>query len=91
MAFLGPCSPLRGESRPEGGGGGQASSRDNGLTPSASLRSAPPPGVNSRAELRHSALRDSSPPLLGEVAADHREADGGGYKAVWGTEAKPPS
>jgi len=28
---------------------------------------------------------------LGEVAADHREADGGGYKALWGTEAKPPS
>ena len=47
--------------------------------------------MTDRAELRHLWTCGSFPPLLGEVAADHREADGGGYEALWGKEAKPRS
>ena len=45
----------------------------------------PPPQVNGRAGMRHLEICGSFPPLLGEVAADHREADGGGYKTLRNT------
>ena len=68
------CSPLRGESRRRRGGGSNRG-RDNALTPSASLRSAPPPEGEARKEPRRRKRRAlarpftwrSAPPPEGEA------------------------